>query len=73
MDVSRYEYIWTTDRDQYVLLKSRSRPDALPLIVNTVGGNRAALVIEDEAEHAQVVSEMKRHGIPVVDHWPPAR
>ena len=59
-----FEWIWTTDKDKFVLVRSRTRP-GLFTIFNI--RNRSNLIIEDDEVYLQVLQKMLDAGIRVVN------
>ncbi|WP_261955525.1 hypothetical protein [Streptomyces nigrescens] len=65
-DMKSYDYLWTTERADWVLVKT---PRAIaPVIYNR--SSRRVLLIEDNDLYAAVVTEMKNAGIEVFDSIP---
>ncbi|WP_158795007.1 hypothetical protein [Streptomyces sp. NRRL S-337] len=65
-DTKSYDYLWTTERTDWVLIKT-SRT-VVPVIYNR--SSRRVLLIEDNDVHAAVVAKMKGVGIEVFDSIP---
>lgn len=61
MDISQYDYLWTNDKYDYVLVKTSTGY----LIVNRI--TEGVLLIEDESLAKQVEKKMLQKGVPIFE------
>lgn len=64
------ERMWTSDRDEYVLLRVGDEPHDSYLPFHLKAGT--AVVIEDPSVERWAVQSMLAAGIPIIDHIPDA-
>jgi len=64
MEVEQYKGLWTTDRDDYLLVRDGDRPE--PRIINISRRHPEAKVFTDDGLAAAVKQRMQEAGVPVV-------
>ena len=69
LDIHPYEYLWTSDSWQYVLVNAKGMDSLAGYGIFHII-DRSALLIEDEALHAEVVRRMIAAGVKVVNKLP---
>lgn len=68
-EISRWSDLWTTQADDHVLVRTNQGGDPCRLIIfNT--RTRTIDCIEDDALYFQILDEMQKAGVPVVDQIP---
>jgi hypothetical protein len=67
LSISDFSDMWTVDRENYVLVRSKRDPDDFLIFYLPTKG---VALIEDEDEYVEVVQRMRDAGVPVLDELP---